>query len=355
MRNARSMTVLAFIAVVALATTPAAVAAPSGAAEKSLARCQDAVRTQGVKYGAAMQKAIGTCLGKISNEVVQKNAGVGAAVAACTRQFDKIARTDGKSLGDVFAANVLAKCSPAPVNAHALEDLIGTGFPGVGEPLEVKDVRTVCRRFGVAFPLSASDWVDCLEGAQRCAVNDAIAAQFPRAIAWLDDLGAAMPPSPARDAVLATEAALDGTIHDGIPDGGCSVEVSEPGCPEALLERQPGEVLSDLRTAVAAEDWGAVACNYHPEAFVIDDQGILVGLNDILSSQMSLNDLFSGVNPQVLQESIYRDTARVVFSLDAGWIRIPDGVSTYVIRRGRIVQQTTHGLIEFLGPPPVPN
>jgi hypothetical protein len=352
MRNARSIAVLALVALAALAGAHAAAAAPNGPAERSLARCQDTVRAEGVKYVAGMQKAIGTCLGKISGEVVKKNAGVGGAVAACTRQFDKIARTDGRSIGDLFAARVLAKCSPAPDNAHALEDLTGLGFPGVGEPLQVRNVYKLCRRFGVAFPQSASEWVDCLEGAQQCAVNDAIAAQFPRAIAWLDDLAAAMPPSPARDAVLATGAALDGTWHDGVPDGGCSVEVSAPGCPDALLGREPDEVLSDLRDAVAAERWDEVACNYHPDAFVIDDQGILVGLQDILASIMSLNTLANGVDPVVQQETVYDDMARVLFTLDVGWFRIPDGISTYVIRRGRIVQQTTHGQIEFLGPPP---
>ena len=44
--------------------------------------------------------------------------------------------------------------------------------------------------------------------------------------------------------------------------------------------------------------------------------------------------------------------SRALFTLDTGWWTIEDGTSTYIVRRGRIVQQTTHGLIRFTGPPP---
>ncbi|MEW6272488.1 MAG: hypothetical protein AB1689_24690 [Thermodesulfobacteriota bacterium] len=352
MRNRRSLTVVALAAVVTLASPEGASAAPNGPAEKSLDRCQGAVRTEGAKYASSMQKAIGACLGKISGEVLKKNAGVAAAVAACTAQFDKIARTDGKSLGDVFTAKVAARCSPAPDNAHTLEDLTGSGFPGFAEPLRARDVSAVCTRYGIGFVDSASKWADCVRRAQECAVHDAVAAQFPRAIAWLNDLAAAMPPSPARDAVLASERALDGTWDDGRPEGGCSVEVPAPGCPESLLARQPDEVMDDLRAALAAEDWDAVACSYHPNAFVVDDQGVLVGPQEIVGSLMSLAALADGAQPVVHEETFFDDVVRVLFSLDAGWWRIQDGASTYVVRRGRIVQQTTHGLIDFTGPPP---
>jgi len=352
MRNAGSKVAVALVAAGLLASPGFAAAAPNGAAERSLERCQSTVRREGAKYVNGLQKALGACFGKISIEVLKKNAGVEAAVAACTRQFDKIARTDGKSLADVFTAKVAAKCSPAPDNPHTPEDLSGLGFPEVAEPLRTVDLRDICPRFGGDFPASANAWIACLRGAQECAVRDAIAAQFPRAIGWLNELAAAMPPSPAREAVLATEAALDGTWDDGRPDGPCSIEVPAAGCSAALLLREPHEVLADLRAALAAQDWDAVACQYHPSAFVIDDQGVLVGTNDIIASAKSLADLANGIEPMIQDEAVFEDTVRVLFSLDAGWWRIEDGTSTYVVRRGRIVQQTTHGLIEFVGPPP---
>lgn len=353
MRAARSLVVTVLVAAAALVAPSPARAAPNGPAEKSLDRCQSAVRTEGVKYVSALQKAIGACLGKIASEKLKKNASVAAAVPICTKQFEKIARTDGKSIGDLFAAKVMAKCSPAPDNPHTENDLTGDGFPDVAEPLGAIDVSEICQRYGVLFVDSASDWTSCLAGAQQCAVHGAIAAQFPHAVAWLAELAAAMSPSPARDAVLATKASLEGTYQDGYADGACSVEVSAPGCADALLERNPDQVLDDLRAALAAEDWDAVACNYHPSAHLIDDQGVLIGPQEIVQSLMSLNEFAGGVQPVVVDESAFREgLVRVLFTLDAGWWHIQDGTQTFVVRRGRIVQQTTHGLIVFTGPPP---
>jgi hypothetical protein len=110
--------------------------------------------------------------------------------------------------------------------------------------------------------------------------------------------------------------------------------------------------VQDLRAALAAEDWQAVACNYHETGSVIDDQGVLLGRAEIVSALMSLHDLFAGAQPVVNEEAQWRDTVRTLFTLDGGWIVIPDGVHTYRILGGRILLQTTHGVIEFTGPPP---
>lgn len=123
-------------------------------------------------------------------------------------------------------------------------------------------------------------------------------------------------------------------------------------CPASYALRSPTAVLFELRDAIGREDWDDVACHYRPDAFIIDDQGILVGHADIVAAAQSLNSLFSGVNPQIIQEDVFRDTARVLYSLDAGWVEIPDGVNSYVIEDGVITRQTAHGLIQFNGPPP---
>jgi hypothetical protein len=79
---------------------------------------------------------------------------------------------------------------------------------------------------------------------------------------------------------------------------------------------------------------------------------VLIGTQEIVQSLMSLATLAGGAQPVVWEENSFRDLVRVLFSLDAGWWEIEDGASTYVVRRGRIVQQTTHGIIRFTGPPP---
>jgi hypothetical protein len=42
-------------------------------------------------------------------------------------------------------------------------------------------------------------------------------------------------------------------------------------------DRSADVVIDDLFAAIAARDWAAVACQYHPDASMIDDQGLLIG------------------------------------------------------------------------------
>jgi len=208
----------------ALAGARAEGAVPNGPARTSLDKCQATLRAEGLKYVQGTQKAIATCLGKVSTEVVKKNAAsVAAAVRTCTAQFDKIGRTDGKSLGDAFTAKVTDKCDPQP-GKHTLDDLLGTGSPVVAEPLRVgSHLSQLCTHFGGDGTIdSAAEWAACLRAAQDCSVRSAIATEFPRALEWLSELAAAMPPSAARDAVVATEAAIDGASDDGLADLQCA-------------------------------------------------------------------------------------------------------------------------------------
>jgi hypothetical protein len=128
--------------------------------------------------------------------------------------------------------------------------------------------------------------------------------------------------------------------------------VAEAACPAGLEERTIDQVLTDLYAARAAADWKAVGCNYGKNAFLIDDQGVLVGRAEIVASLMSWDDLFGGVQPVVHEANYFNDVARVTFTVDGGWVVVEDGVSTYLIRNGKIRRQTFHGVITFTGPPP---
>ncbi len=119
-----------------------------------------------------------------------------------------------------------------------------------------------------------------------------------------------------------------------------------------LKKRTPDQVVAALRAAIEAQDWDAVASNYAEDAYMIDDQGVLLGQDDILSRYQAYAELFNGVSPTVIQEDVFRDTVRVLYRLDGGWIVVPDAADTFVIEKGLIQVQTSHGLIEFTGPPP---
>jgi hypothetical protein len=205
-----------------LSMSAVALAAPNGSAEKSLAGCQSKARTAGTKYARLSQAAIATCLDAIAGEVLKKNASVAGGVKPCTTQFEKIGRTDGRSLGDTWMQDVAAKCDPLPANPHTLDDLLGSGSPGVAEPLEVADLGRFCSAFGGDGSVgSFAEWASCMKAAHDCSVATAIGSEFPRAAEWLEQLGSLMPPSDARSAILAFEAAVDGADDDGVVGPEC--------------------------------------------------------------------------------------------------------------------------------------
>ena len=115
-------------------------------------------------------------------------------------------------------------------------------------------------------------------------------------------------------------------------------------CDPKLRFRTPTEVLVDHRAALSAHDWNAVGCNYSRRAVVISDQGVDQGREEIVSSLQYLVFLFGGVMPVITDEVATGSLVRVLFTLDIGWLQIPDGTDTYIIKYGRIVQQTSHGV-----------
>jgi len=195
--------------------------------EVSLNNCQNAVKVETANYIKGKQTAIAACLQRISIEVVKKNGAgdVGLAAATCVAQFRKISdsRAFGKSLGEKFTAKVGAKCDPAQSGVtHTLGDILGTGA-GVNEPLKAENISAWCARFGGDGSIdTVQEWMSCIRTAAECSVDAAISTQYPRALAWLDevrpDMDGLTPPSTdlskvsdAVDGLDAVRAAIGGT------------------------------------------------------------------------------------------------------------------------------------------------
>jgi hypothetical protein len=128
--------------------------------------------------------------------------------------------------------------------------------------------------------------------------------------------------------------------------------LAEARCAKGLAKRTVDQVVADHLAALAAGEWEAAACNYAEDAFLIDDQGVMIGPEEIVASYLSYASLFGGYHPDIQDDDYWENTARILYRLDGGWIVIPDAVDTYVVKRGRITVQTRHGLLEFTGPPP---
>ena len=132
------------------------------------------------------------------------------------------------------------------------------------------------------------------------------------------------------------------------------VAPADDGCPPEYANRPLDQVVDDLWNAIVDDDAEAIACNFHDEAFFFNDQAIIVSRGYITNSLRSLANLFGYAAPEFVQVVAYGDMVWVSYSLDAGWIVIPDAVDTYVVEAGKIRKATQHGLIEFTGPPPLP-
>lgn len=156
-------------------------------------------------------------------------------------------------------------------------------------------------------------------------------------------------PHPAQAAARISLADLEARLADVEDRLALLEEVLLPGVGD---DPSPDQVVDELQAALADKDWEAVASYYAEDAFVIDDQGVLVGPDEIVAALQSLDDLSDGAPLVVTEQLPFRDVVRVLFWLDAGWFGIPDGVITYHIEGGQIVRETRHGLIEFFGPPP---
>ena len=120
-------------------------------------------------------------------------------------------------------------------------------------------------------------------------------------------------------------------------------------CASGLANRSAREVLADHRSALAAEDWEAVQCNYGDNAVVITDEGLVQGADAITGALQQLATVFGGSIPTVDDESVAPlpeggELVRLLFHIATECLAIEDGVDTYLIRQGRIVGQTVHGV-----------
>lgn len=133
-------------------------------------------------------------------------------------------------------------------------------------------------------------------------------------------------------------------------------------CPQGYKDRTPEQVLADHRAWLAVGDVDKDAtCNYAEDAVVIADQGVDQGREAIRASLQAFVGFFGGVVPIVHREIVvavlndHTHMVQVLFSVETPCVDVPDGADTYVIKRGQIHGQTSHGFPVFkCAPPPGP-
>ena len=115
-----------------------------------------------------------------------------------------------------------------------------------------------------------------------------------------------------------------------------------------LASRTPEQVLDSHRNALAAHDWPAVRLNYADDAIVISDFGVTAGADAIVADLKAIAASLGPAIPVVRQQQVVplgdgAHMVRLLFAITTSKIDVPDGVDTYIVRRGRIVGQTAHG------------
>lgn len=116
-----------------------------------------------------------------------------------------------------------------------------------------------------------------------------------------------------------------------------------------LSTRTPEQVLESHRHAIAARDWPTVRCNYAADAIVISDLGVTVGADAIVAELETITASIHPAMPVVREQQVVAvgsgtHMVRVLFTLTAPFVDVPDGIDTYIVRQGRIVGQTAHGV-----------
>ena len=200
--------------------------------ESSLHSCQRAVSQAAKKFIYRKVNAIGSCLQAVSRNLVKNKPDAASAAQACILQFSRM---------DDFEASLIeginTKCDPSQDNViHTLEDILGAGA-GVMEPLLATNLDAYCASFGGDGNIdSLNEWSSCVAAASECAVDSAIAAQFPRALEWMERVGPEMEafhgnPNRIAEAVAAlaaVEAAIEGATDDNLPEISCGPSASVP-------------------------------------------------------------------------------------------------------------------------------
>lgn len=197
--------------------------------ESTLEKCQKTVKTEGAGFVARRTKAIETCFAKVAKEIVAKGAAnVDGAVSTCVAALRKIenAADPTKTLTAKMTARVTARCGAGPDVLHTLGDILGTGAT-VSEPLAAGNLGSYCKRHGGDGAIdSLEEWLACFRAVGECASNASVAAHYPRALEWIDEIQTAMSalsPAPT-DALLALsqiEQAIEGSVDDNEPQIRC--------------------------------------------------------------------------------------------------------------------------------------
>jgi len=205
-------------------------------AEKSLAQCQKTVLLESKRFDDGLEKALGTCLGKLTADEIKDGSEADAAEAlpVCVTQFRKIydSRAAGKSLPERFHDSVQEDCDPS-TNEHTLDDIIGGPGAGVDKPIDAGNLKVWCKNFGGTGDIATiDDWVGCLEKASSCEARQATVSRFPKAMELLRKLEVAIAsaespdsdPTKVSDAETALEETLDSidSNDDDILDPGCA-------------------------------------------------------------------------------------------------------------------------------------
>lgn len=152
----------------------------TAARRSSLNRCQNTLRVQGRRLVEGYLNHVGTCLQRVSTEVVQKaSTDPSAAVRVCTSHLRMIPIMLGR-----FDEKVLAACGGASL-AHSSGDVLGPGKV-VAQSLQAGDLGTYCSGFGGNGTVaSVEDWRNCVRTAHLCEARQALAVQYPRGREWL--------------------------------------------------------------------------------------------------------------------------------------------------------------------------
>ncbi|HVN86163.1 MAG TPA: DUF1566 domain-containing protein [Candidatus Binatia bacterium] len=246
---------------VALSWRGAAVAGPPAEAT-SLNNCEAQVKSAAKSYVDGYINAVTSCLQAVSTQIIQKDApDASKAASTCVSMFRMIydSRNLGKSLGEKLSAAIDKKCAPGMPNVtHTVGDITGTSAT-VAQSIDAAYIGSYCSTFGGNGAIATlQDWTDCIAQSNACGALQTIAAQYPRAVEWLNLVQASMASPP----LLAPPASDPNKITDAVAGLAAVLAIMDPGnTGEAAFQCGDNGELATCTGELTACDTSLNMCN----------------------------------------------------------------------------------------------
>lgn len=148
--------------------------------------------------------------------------------------------------------------------------------------------------------------------------------------------------------------ALVGVAAAALMPSSAQAEGQRRQCPHHLKNRSPEQTVREHFALIQAGNLELAMCDYAEDAVVIiapqdpsaTTAQVVTGLANIRAGLEGFASVFGNAIPQLESLTAASSVVLLTFHVNGPAVSVPHGSDTYVVKRGRIVTQTVHDIIE---------